>query len=119
MAKTTRAAKPAAHKTPSIGASGATGMPSPLPLSTTEKGITRNASRALVGIAVNIRAACATITTHEALTAFWTQLGSYCGRNQIALASGADSVTVKTPARTARVPQGIRNARSKTAGASA
>lgn len=94
MAKKPARAKNAAHKTPTT-TGGASVMPRPLPLSTAEKGITRNASRALIGIAGNIKTACATITTPDALQAFWTQLGLYCGRNNIALASGADSVTVK------------------------
>jgi hypothetical protein len=94
MAKTPARAKTAAHRTPTT-ASAATTIPRPLPLSATEKGITRNASRALIGIALNIKTACATITTPEALQAFWTQLGIYCSRNLIAITSGADSVTIK------------------------
>lgn len=77
-------------------------MPRPLPLSTEEKGITRNASRALIGIALNIKSACATITTPEALHAFWTQLGIYCNRNLIAITSGADSVRIAAKGRKAR-----------------
>jgi hypothetical protein len=96
MAKTPARAKTAAHNVPSIPTTaGTNSMPHPLPLSATEKGVTRNASRALIGIALNIKTACTTITTQEALQAFWTQLGSYCNRNLIALASGADSVTIK------------------------
>jgi hypothetical protein len=116
MAKTPRPAKSAAHTTTNTGA-----MPSPLALSPAEKGITRNASRALIAVGASIKTACATITTPDALTAFWKTLATYCGRNVIALATGADSVTVKTGKTKARPEgtHGIGNKRPKAAATAA
>lgn len=58
-----------------------------LPLGAKEKDITRNAQRALIAVAAQIRTATKSLTTHEAATAFWDNLMTYCAQN-VASVSG-------------------------------
>lgn len=91
----TRAAKPAGGGPTSV-------LTAPLPLAAGERGITRNAERALIHVVSGIKTDIAMCTTQEARTEFWQALHSYAGRNvQACNAGGTPTPATRKPAASA------------------